>query len=363
MKKHARYNEGIIVKKIFTLLFLCVFFSCNEKNSNDLSLDLAISEEVAFEDNFVKKEIRFKSKDFFILGIDKVVFFEGKYFLHDGFMSNSLYVADEGGNILGQIGSEGEGPGEYFEATDFFIDDESATINIYDASTGDLISYDLDGQYIGRRNLGYYADKVMMHDEKEIIYLGFLNNDNEDHRMIVRSGDQLTRQFTTKRPIQLDQIINSPSVFAKSASELYFIEYMSAKIFKFQGDHFEPMHQLYLGDQAIDEIDYDTLRFKASVYYKAIKSGQKPTLNSYTAIGEELLFSVTHDGETALYQVNPNNDQKVKLTGTPIKYMLGADQNSFYAFASADMEETAALLPEPLTEDDGVVLLVYTRKK
>ena len=68
----------------------------------------------------------------------------GNYYLLDGDQQRLLRFSPDG-VYLNDIGIRGRGPGEYTELTDADLDND--TIKIYDAQTGNVLTYDLNGAF------------------------------------------------------------------------------------------------------------------------------------------------------------------------------------------------------------------------
>ena len=74
-----------------------------------------------------------------------------------------ILVFDMSGKFIQQIGSEGEGPGEFYNLSSFVIDKDSETL--YLASGRRLITYTLDNEYIAEKSFPFFIDYIELIDK------------------------------------------------------------------------------------------------------------------------------------------------------------------------------------------------------
>ena len=127
------------MKITYTHLILFFVFisasSCNNSSnivdSKILSVDISNIKEVSFFELFSKIElIPLETTDkSLIKDIEKIVFFDNKYFILD-YRNAEILVFNLSGKYLHKISEKVNGPNQYFNIGDFYIDELNKTINI-----------------------------------------------------------------------------------------------------------------------------------------------------------------------------------------------------------------------------------------
>ena len=142
-------------KTLFIYPALIIFlFSCAPSTKESFPVLKASLEDTntSLYDLFEKIEIiPLETTDSSLLkSIQKVKYFDGKYYVLDGEMSRILFF-DDRGNYTNKIDAKGNGPGEYQFINDFSIDVTNRQIEIL--ATLDILRYDFNGSYINKFTL------------------------------------------------------------------------------------------------------------------------------------------------------------------------------------------------------------------
>ena len=91
--------------------------------------------------------------------VKRIIDTDGKVFVLTS--DNEIFCFDRStGKYLSTIGSVGEGPGEYVDATDIFYDERERRICVLDRSKNAIHAYTLDGKYNGDRTPGQGGDAI-----------------------------------------------------------------------------------------------------------------------------------------------------------------------------------------------------------
>ncbi|MDR0420841.1 MAG: 6-bladed beta-propeller [Prevotellaceae bacterium] len=116
------------------------------------------------------KTIILEDHDYAVIGmINELQVFEDKIFILDYDFAKKLFVFDKNGKFVRQIGSKGQGPGEYRSIDDFCIDVEKRAIYILDRDGSKVFVYNLD--------TGKYLNAVKLSpDESSCNYLAYYDN-------------------------------------------------------------------------------------------------------------------------------------------------------------------------------------------
>jgi hypothetical protein len=128
------------------------------------------------------RAIRLEETDYAVIGrINNMQVFDNYIFILDSDKAKKLFIFDKNGKYLRQIGSLGQGPGEYIELTDFCLDTINRGIYILDSSKDILHKYNFDnGKFISSINMqhakGRYPYYVTFFDNK--IYAAIIRHEN-----------------------------------------------------------------------------------------------------------------------------------------------------------------------------------------
>lgn len=98
-------------------------------------------------------------------------------FVLDSKKSNRLFVFDNSGKFIRNIGAPGNGPGEYYEASDFDYDYKKGVIYIWDNYKTTIYEYDTLGIFLSKRKvpvLSMYFTRV----GEEFIFQNILGNNH-----------------------------------------------------------------------------------------------------------------------------------------------------------------------------------------
>lgn len=91
--------------------------------------------------------------------VKRIIDTDGKVFVLTS--DNEIFCFDRStGKYLSTIGSVGEGPGEYVDATDIFYDEREKRICVLDCTKNAIHAYTLDGKYNGDRTPGQGGDAI-----------------------------------------------------------------------------------------------------------------------------------------------------------------------------------------------------------
>lgn len=178
-----------LIYHIITLL-LC---SCNNTN-NDSNKDKHIIEfKQEYITNYNQSNIvdsiqlicllENPDKDLQIKQIDKICIKNNLIYIADTYLKR-LIVFNNEGIALNQIGSIGNGPGEYSSIADFYVT-ASNDIYIYDSVKKKIILYDSKNSYIKDFNINFEAEHfVQLHNNEFLFSLAPYNEGKLKRKMI-----------------------------------------------------------------------------------------------------------------------------------------------------------------------------------
>ncbi|MDL2244589.1 6-bladed beta-propeller [Parabacteroides sp. OttesenSCG-928-J18] len=172
------------MKQFYITLFIpIIFLSCNAKKEQGGNIEVSThtinvnnvekKEKILFSDYFSKvTAIVLETHDDAIIGdVSGIQVTDSLIFILDKLRTNSLYAFKKDGTFVRRIGSNGQGPEEYIDVSDFTIDPqneeiylmdpESNKINIYNYQTGQFIrSIKLGENDINTKHIQYFDNKL-----------------------------------------------------------------------------------------------------------------------------------------------------------------------------------------------------------
>lgn len=163
----------------FIYLLCIVSLACSEQkenvNQNILQIDFDITKtsELQPEDVecvFIPLETR--EECLLSLSFEDVQFFDDKIFIIN-FHNNKakVFVFSKEGHFISQIGSIGEGLGEYLQPYKLYINKKKNTISIADRGSNKLITYNLDNyQYISSESVPFNFSNCAWLSDKNILW-------------------------------------------------------------------------------------------------------------------------------------------------------------------------------------------------
>lgn len=97
--------------------------------------------------------------------------------------NKKLFVFDTNGKFLNTIGSIGPGPDEHLTISDFYVDEETGVVGVYDAYRTSITRYSFDGEIIDKTN----CDPVLKNSRYILginngqLLISMINNINNDY--------------------------------------------------------------------------------------------------------------------------------------------------------------------------------------
>lgn len=161
--RYFKIETGIII--IF-LLFGCSNMGKRNNNLDDIPTiivpDLGVPDELYIENiDGLFDSIRFvpleTDSNCMIGEINKIEFYDDKFFILDWDITKTLFCYDKNGKFLYKINNVGKGPGEYLSLTDFSINEQKKELVLLDFRSQKIITYDFEGAFIKEIN---YVDKL-----------------------------------------------------------------------------------------------------------------------------------------------------------------------------------------------------------
>ena len=175
--------------------------------------------------------------DCLIGSIEKVVFFDNKFFVLDS-KQNILFAFSESGKFMWKINKRGNGPGEYLYIRDFDIDDNR--LYLFDPRRN-ILEYDLSGNFIRKYSLNNkYGTSILVNNG--LFYINTCNNPSTEGNYHLLIMDNYGKNFKNGIPITQKNLIgkcvtfNQRNSFMRYHDKIRFFMPFSTKVFSITGN-------------------------------------------------------------------------------------------------------------------------------
>ncbi|MDR2424664.1 MAG: 6-bladed beta-propeller [Prevotellaceae bacterium] len=168
------------MKNCAYLFILLLTVSCTETKPRlqdadaqyKINLDSIEKKDAPFLGSAMFKNVRtiiLDDDEYAVIGnIDELQVFENYLFIMDKYKAKKMFIYNKEGKFVRQIGSQGQGPGEYNYLQDFCLDTKKREIYLLDAS-GKVLKYNFDdGKFI--KSLNFDVQKA------NCCYISLINN-------------------------------------------------------------------------------------------------------------------------------------------------------------------------------------------
>lgn len=255
------------MRKICMLIAIALLTACNGIN-NEVKNLLSLEEGAQSLDLRLKiEDISFipladDNPDALFKGVNKCLFKDGRFYILDYMGTSSLTVFNEDGSFLFKIGQIGNGPGEYYEATDFdvsgdliyLLDSKGRKINSYGLDGKFIKSYNYNGKMLGVNGLIVTADKkfllgmdIELNSSEQVL---LTDSSFTEKETILEFNDETTRKHL------------NVGCFRRCGSEIIYHYPVSDEIYSFDSlGKIEKVYRLTLDKNLSKEIkrDYEAL--------------------------------------------------------------------------------------------------------
>ena len=154
--------------KALISFFIILLVSCtNQKQIECPTMTFDISQKTTLNPEDIEcKFIALETTDkCLIRTIIDIHFYDNKIFVVDGLKNGKVFIFDDQGKFITQIGSFGNGPGEYIQPYRMHIDEKNNQITIADTRLNKLIHYRLDNyKYISDQKAFNFSNCAWLSD-------------------------------------------------------------------------------------------------------------------------------------------------------------------------------------------------------
>jgi hypothetical protein len=214
-----------------------------------------------------------------IVSIKRIKFIDKRIFILDE-RANNLLVFSNDGKFVGNIGNLGSGPGEFQDAADFDIDFESKTILVLEKDRQEIITFDLEGNFLSSLKIEFQADQfTLLGNDKIAFFIGYFDDDFCNLRITNRRGKLLFKGF--KFPSEKKTFpFGFTGHIASNKNSIIYSDAISSNIYEINGDieirkifeidfknQFWKEDEIYEHNRFMEEIQRGNVNFLRNDYY------------------------------------------------------------------------------------------------
>lgn len=181
--------------------------------------------------------------------IEVSIVFDQRIIVYDIF-KNSVHLFCFEGKYLGEVGSKGRGPNEFENIGCVYVDPLDKTIKIFDQPRMTLFQYDINGQLLSSRRLGYYLRDICRIDHSHFLASVEDMNFSDGSIAICDKKYRIKERCFPPLPIEFETTTNAG--FDYYNGEAYFLLPFRDIIYKATRDEIYPIIAVDFGSFKLD---------------------------------------------------------------------------------------------------------------
>lgn len=160
-----------------------------------------------------------------------------------------LYLYDDRGHFLKQLGQKGRGPGEFITIGNIQVLNQQVVVFAY---PGRIYTYNLDGTLVSMEELSCLGEQSRVTDGGILTYHGHVKKEN---RLEFYKGDSLICKFLPEEQ-HVMFYSSGTDVFFQSKNGIIVLDSYSSTIYRYHDEHCSPFLSFNMGKYSIPEEFY-----------------------------------------------------------------------------------------------------------
>jgi hypothetical protein len=312
---------------IITLtLVIMSSLGCSTKPENNLKV-IKINPAISDDQEFLKiisniEVIPLETNDNCLLGrIWSLKTSENKFYIQTLDGNNPLYVFDQQGGFINQIGRQGRGPEEFVQLSGFLVDE-----NITLFTTGKTLEYSLEGNFLNEQEDWFYFNQsAKIDNDLYALYYGIgtvMKNGDTPSGVVFADHDFKIKSEYTSRPEHRNRIGYHSNIFSQFRNTTYFMGNYENTICEIKPKQVIPKYLVDFGKYQINDdfllsimnernpINYVRLIEKNFATYINYYHTDKYLWVKYSLTSDDKLephFAIYSNDDSRLLNLNMNN--------------------------------------------------------
>lgn len=183
-----------------------------------------------------------------VMRLTRVLPYKDKLFVVDRKIP-ACFLFDKDGNFIRQVGRMGNGPGEYYQIEDGFVDESRQEFSLLDCN-GIWFVYDLDGKYLRKQWLsdGGACQSLVQAQDGYFAFWFLTQKDREAIRLFDTAGQYVKGYW--HQPFQFNFMLFKP--FYRYDGKAYFSTACYPSVYELSADTLREVYRWDFGDKGID---------------------------------------------------------------------------------------------------------------
>ena len=291
--------------------------------------------------------VRLDSEEALFGDIDRIVRYKDRIYLMDANKTRTVYIYDLSGKYINKISKYGQGPDEYLQLADLYIDPTDASLNVATRIDRKIMKFDLDGKQL-RKVIGTPKAFTRLTQFKDR-YVGYMGNYIQDcenpYNVWVLSEKMETKQKTFMIPASWNSFdLGSRYPFSSFQSDFYYTKALDYTVYQMDeaDGSFFPKYRFDLGDRswpedAKDAQPYEELRrsnpvCKYVVGFRGFQETEHYLLAPFILDGQQVMGVYDKkEGKSRVVSLDTYTDEYLISFGE----VIGMDATAIYSLVPA----------------------------
>lgn len=371
------------------LFFVCLLVSCSvsEKETATVVVNFSGESSLLASDLLSVSYVKLETVDDCLLGhCSQCTSVGGCYILLDNVMTKALYAFNLDGSFVQQIGTRGNGPGEYITPFKYSVNERDSTLSVIDIEQQKLIIYSLaDFRFVSEKKMPFYSDDMeQLPDDNYVWYNDGVSEEFDSYVLITDKDFNVGKSFIPIDFVSGYSMGSSRKVY-KCGDEVSLYIPFNPVLYRVNSDGVSPVFQLKFGENALPPIDFlkeksannrnyipDLLESPYVAFYDVYENERLLCVPYY--VDRTMYFGFYDKANNVSYNFSQNKLQSELQTGA-FSSPIGITQDgSFISLLRPglllQLQEDGTKMNDDLlqilnesTEEDNPILLFFSLKK
>lgn len=237
------------MKHYYLLLFTFILSACHiqtQEKQPEKILNFPADCQIDLFSEMDFKFIPLETNENLILGaITQIEIDKGRFFVLDPYQNKTLYVFNPEGQFITQVGSVGQGPGEYSMPNSFVLDKKNNLILIRDLQRNQLFYYGLDDyQFKKKKDAPFYFNSFQPMENDQMAWFFTGGIDDDWYIALTDSTFKTSTHHYFKADFKSGNSLLLASNLYKLNQTLYAYHPQKPIIYRIENESLQPAYQL-----------------------------------------------------------------------------------------------------------------------
>jgi hypothetical protein len=346
--KRMGKRKIIIVLCLLSLFVKCTCSSNNENNEDILTLKFDFDKDPVniYSTGLISKVEVFNldCEEAIIGQIDKIIKHKNRIYLLDIWQTHSVFIYDTAGNFVRVIDDQGQGPDEYVQLLDLFINHEDETLNLVSRIDKKILKYDLEGNFITTAKMPQMFYQMSKVKNGYIGYkANFIDNTDNPYNLWTLSNTMEIKEGFFEIDPTWNGISSAGLVFSSYEDKIYYITPMDFNVYCLEDDVFSVAYTFDFGKCTWPEEYREFDKYEKLYEVNMGHHSYIYEIDNFQETKNHLIANVIHKGQTRLCIYNKQTGQTYIAEPdmykdgllVPFGLIKSIDENAIYTLIDA----------------------------